>query len=232
MTGKKVLIVDDDIKIVELVKLYLNRDGYSVLTAYDGNQALKLARETHPDLIVLDIMLPGIDGLEICRILREESPVPIILLTARTTEEDRIIGLDLGADDYVTKPFSPKELAARVRAVFRRTPDESLQRGPSELKYGDLTVNFPKHQAFLSGKALNLTPVEFKLLGVMIREPQRVFSRAQLVEKVLGFDFEGFDRTIDVHILNLRRKLEPDSSHPNLIKTVYGAGYKFSGGNE
>ncbi len=232
MAGKRVLIVDDDIKIVELVKLYLNRDGYSVITAYDGNQALKLAREAHPDLIVLDIMLPGINGLEICRILREESAIPIILLTARTTEEDRIIGLDLGADDYVTKPFSPKELAARVRAVFRRSQDESLLMGPSELKYGDLVVNFPKYQAFIDGQALNLTPVEFKLLGVLIREPQRVFSRAQLVEKVLGFDFEGFERTIDVHILNLRRKLEPDASHPKYIKTVYGAGYKFTGGNE
>ena len=136
MPGKRVLIVDDDAKIVELVKLYLNRDGYHVLTAYEGHEALKLAREARPDLIVLDIMLPGIDGLEICRILRNESTVPIILLTARTTEQDRILGLDLGADDYVTKPFSPKELAARVRAVLRRTPDESLQMGPEELLLG------------------------------------------------------------------------------------------------
>lgn len=232
MSGKKVLIVDDDVKIVELVKLYLNRDGYSVITALDGNEALRLAREARPDLIVLDIMLPGIDGLEICRTLRAESSVPIILLTAKTTEDDRITGLDMGADDYVTKPFSPKELAARVRAVLRRTPDESLQMGPAELKYGDLTINFPRHEAFLAGKPLNLTPVEFKLLGVMVREPNRVFSRAQLIEKVLGYDFDGFDRTIDVHILNLRRKIEPDASHPKYIKTVYGAGYKFAGGSE
>ncbi|MCR4393709.1 MAG: response regulator transcription factor [Dehalococcoidales bacterium] len=232
MSGKRVLIVDDDVKIVELVKLYLNRDGYSVITAFDGNEALRLAREAHPDLIVLDIMLPGIDGLEICRTLRAESSVPIILLTAKTTEDDRITGLDMGADDYITKPFSPKELAARVRAVFRRTPDESLQMGPAEIKYGDLTINFPRHEVYLAGKSLNLTPVEFKLLGVMVREPNRVFSRAQLIEKVLGYDFDGFDRTIDVHILNLRRKIEPDASHPKYIKTVYGAGYKFAGGSE
>ncbi len=232
MAAKKILVVDDDTKIVELVKLYLDREGYTVLTAYDGIEALKIARESRPDLVVLDIMLPGRDGLDICRTLRAESSVPIILLTAKTTEQDRIVGLDLGADDYVTKPFSPKELAARVRAVFRRTPDEVLQLGPAEVSYGDLTVNFPHHEAYLSGKALNLTPVEFKLLGVLIREPNRVFSRSQLIEKVLGFDFEGFDRTIDVHILNLRRKLEPDSGHPKYIKTVYGAGYKFSGGND
>ena len=232
MSGKKILVVDDDVKIVELVKLYLKRDGYQVITAYDGNEALRLAREAHPDLIVLDIMLPGIDGLEICRALRSESSVPIILLTAKTTEQDRIYGLDLGADDYVTKPFSPKELAARVRAVFRRTPDEAIQLGPEELRFGDLTVNFPKHEAYLGNKALKLTPVEFKLLGVLIREPNRVFSRTQLIEKVLGYDFDGFDRTIDVHILNLRRKLEPDANHPKYIKTVYGSGYKFTGGND
>jgi two-component system, OmpR family, alkaline phosphatase synthesis response regulator PhoP len=230
MLYKKILVVDDDVKIVELVKLYLIREGYTVLTAYDGTEALKIARESHPDLVVLDIMLPGIDGLEVCKILRSESSVPIILLTAKTTEQDRIIGLDLGADDYVSKPFSPKELAARVRAVFRRTPDEALMLGPQELKFGNLTVNFPKHEAYLDGKALNLTPVEFKLLGVLIREPERVFNRSQLIEKVLGYDFEGFDRTIDVHILNLRRKLEPDTSQPKYIKTVYGAGYKFTGG--
>jgi two-component system alkaline phosphatase synthesis response regulator PhoP len=232
MPNKRVLIVDDDAKIVELVKLYLNRDGYGVITAYDGTTALKLARESHPDLIVLDIMLPGIDGLEICRILRQESSVPIVLLTARTTEQDRILGLDMGADDYIIKPFSPKELAARVRAVFRRTAADAQDMGPQELKFGSLSVNFMKHEASLDNKFINLTPVEFKLLGVMIREPNRVFSRGQLIEKVLGYDFDGFDRTIDVHILNLRRKLEPDSSHPSLIKTVYGSGYKFTGGIE
>jgi len=232
MPNKRVLIVDDDAKIVELVKLYLIRDGYGVITAYDGTTALKLARESHPDLIVLDIMLPGIDGLEICRILRQESSVPIVLLTARTTEQDRIVGLDMGADDYIIKPFSPKELAARVRAVFRRTAADAQDMGPQELKFGKLSVNFLKHEAYLADKSINLTPVEFKLLAVMIREPNRVFSRGQLIEKVLGYDFDGFDRTIDVHILNLRRKLEPDAGRPTFIKTVYGSGYKFTGGIE
>jgi len=224
MAGKRILVVDDDVKTVELVKLYLNRDGYKVLTAYDGVEALRLARESQPDLIVLDLMLPGIDGLEVCRTLRAESDVPIIMLTARTTEQDKLTGLDLGADDYVTKPFSPRELAARVRTVLRRLPGE---RGPAEIKHGELTVNFRKYEASIAGRSLNLTPVEFKLLGVLVKEPGRVFSRGQLIEKGLGYDFDGFDRTIDVHILNLRRKLETDPSYPRYIKTVYGAGYKF-----
>ena len=223
MAGKRVLVVDDDVKTVELVRLYLNRDGYRVLTAYDGVEALRLARESRPDLIVLDLMLPGIDGLQICRTLRNESDVPIIMLTARTTDQDKLTGLDLGADDYMTKPFSPRELAARIRAVLRRLPGE---RGPTEIKHGDLTVNSLKHEASLAGRPLNLTTVEFKLLGVLIKEPGRVFSRGQLIEKAFGYDFEGFDRTIDVHILNLRRKLEPEPSHPRYIKTIYGAGYK------
>jgi len=229
MAGKKVLVVDDDVNTVELVKLYLNRDGYKVVTSFEGNNALRVARDSHPDLIVLDLMLPGIDGLEICRILRSESDIPIIMLTAKTTEEDRLKGLQLGADDYVTKPFSPRELAARVRAVLRRLPEESADRGPTEISYEKLTVNFIKHEVTISGKPVSLTPIEFKLLGVLIKEPGRVFSRAQLIEKAIGYDFEGFDRTIDVHILNLRRKLEPDAEHPRYVKTVYGAGYKFGG---
>jgi len=227
MAGKRVLVVDDDAKTVELVKLYLNRDGYKVLTAYNGTDALRLAREGHPDLIVLDLMLPGVDGLEVCRKLRGESEVPIIMLTAKVMEQDRIMGLDLGADDYVTKPFSPRELAARVRTVLRRLPGESIERGPEELCYGELTVNFKKHEVSVAGRPVSLSPIEFKLLGVLAREPERVFSRAQLIEKALGYDFEGFDRTVDVHILNLRRKLEADPRHPRYVKTVYGAGYKF-----
>jgi DNA-binding response OmpR family regulator len=226
VTAKRVLVVDDDVKTVELVKLYLNRDGYRVLTAYDGVEALRQAREGHPDLIVLDIMLPGIDGLEVCRTLRNESDVPIIMLTARTTDQDKLTGLGLGADDYMTKPFSPRELAARVRAVLRRLPGE---RGPNEIKYDKITVNFLQHEAYMANEPLNLTLVEFRLLRVLIKEPGRVFSRAQLIEKALGYDFEGFDRTIDVHILNLRRKIEPDPKHPRYIKTIYGAGYKLTG---
>ena len=223
MSGKKVLVVDDDVKTVELVKLYLNRDGYRVLTAYNGNDALQMARENHPDLIVLDLMLPGLNGLDVCRTLRSESEVPIIMLTALTTDDDRLTGLNLGADDYVTKPFSPRELAARVRAVLRRLPGE---RGPEKIEHGALTVNFLKHEAFLDGKPLNLTPIEFKVLGALVKEPGRVFSRAQIIEKALGHDFDSFDRTIDVHILKLRRKLEPDPHHPSYIKTIYGTGYK------
>lgn len=226
MSSKRVLVVDDDTKTVELVKLYLSRDGYKVITAYDGAEALRLARETRPDLIVLDLMLPGIGGLEVCRTLRDESDVPIVMLTARTTDEDKLTGLGLGADDYVSKPFSPRELAARVRAVLRRLPGE---RGPAEIKRGELVLNFMKQEASISDRPLNLTPVEFKLLGVLIKEPGRVFSRAQLVENAFGLDYKGFDRTIDVHILNLRRKIEPDPGHPKYIKTVYGTGYKFSG---
>jgi len=227
MADKNVLIVDDDIKTVELVKLYLTRDGYGVIAAYDGIEALRLARENYPDLIVLDLMLPDIDGFEVCRTLRQESDVPIIMLTARSTDQDKLTGLGLGADDYVTKPFSPKELAARVQAVLRRLPREH---GPEEIKSGELSMNFTNHEAWLAGKNLDLTSVEFKLLGVLVREPGRVFSRTDLIEEALGYDFEGFDRTVDVHILNLRRKLEQDPSHPKFIKTVYGVGYKFSGG--
>jgi len=227
MADKKVMVVDDDAKTVELVKLYLDRDGYDVLTAYNGLEALRMARDSCPDLILLDLMLPDVDGLEVCRTLRRESDVPIIMLTARTTDQDKLAGLDLGADDYVTKPFSPKELLARVRAVLRRLPGE---RGAEEVKSGRLSMNFATHEAWFDGRPLNLTGVEFKLLGILAREPGRVFSRASLIEEALGYDFEGFDRTIDVHILNLRRKLESDPSHPDCIRTVYGVGYKFFGG--
>jgi DNA-binding response OmpR family regulator len=227
MADRVILVVDDDVKTVELVKLYLTRDGYGVLTAYDGIEALRLARENHPDLMVLDLMLPDMDGLEVCRIIRQESDVPVIMLTAKSTDQDKLTGLGLGADDYVTKPFSPKELAARVQAVLRRLPRE---RGPEEIKSGELSMNFTKHEARLAGKLLDLTSVEFKLLGVLAREPGRVFGRADLIEEALGYDFEGFDRTVDVHILNLRRKLETDPSHPRYIKTIYGVGYKFAGG--
>lgn len=229
MAGKRVLVVDDDVKTVELVKLYLTRDGYRVLTAYDGIEALRLAREGRPDLIVLDLMLPDIDGLEVCRVLRRESDVPVIMLTARTTDQDKLTGLELGADDYVTKPFSPRELAARVRAVLRRLPGERFS---VEIKHDELTMDFDKQEARFAGKPLNLTNIEFKLLGVLARTRGRVFSRAELIERAFGYDFEGFDRTVDVHILNLRRKIEPDPSRPRYIKTVYGVGYKFGGGEE
>lgn len=225
MAGKRVLVVDDDEKTVELVQLYLNRDGYRVDTAYNGLDALELARKNHPDLIVLDLMLPGMNGLEVCRTLRQESDVPIIMLTARSTDQDKLTGLETGADDYVTKPFSPRELAARVRVVLRRMPGE---RGPDVITHGKLTMDFLKHETFIEKEIIPLTEIEFKLLGALIREPGRVFSRAEIIDKALGYGFEGFDRTIDVHILNIRRKMEEDPSKPRYIKTVYGAGYKLS----
>ncbi len=225
MTGKKILVVDDDPKTVELVRLYLERDGYSVVVAYDGLSALRVFREELPHLVILDLMLPGIDGVEICRLLRAESDVPIIMLTARTQDRDKMTGLDTGADDYVTKPFSPGELAARVRALFRRLP---FERGPTEIKHGDFIMNFPKRDVLLKNKQLKLTSVEFKILATFLKEPGRVFDRVELIDKAFGYDFESFDRAIDVHIFNLRHKIEPDPKHPRYITTVYGAGYKFS----
>jgi two-component system, OmpR family, alkaline phosphatase synthesis response regulator PhoP len=221
----KILVVDDDVNTSRLVKLYLQKDGYSVMVAADGREALDVAREKKPDLIVLDLMLPHVDGLEVCRRLRQESDVPIIMLTARTTDSDKLTGLDIGADDYVTKPFSPGELVARVRAVLRRLPGE---RGPDELRRGDLLLDYRKREAFHNGVPLGLTRAEFRLLGVLAMQPGRVFSRDQLIEKALGEDFDGYERTIDAHIRNLRRKLEPDPAHPHYVKTVYGAGYTFT----
>jgi len=224
---RKILVVDDDPKTVSLVKLYLESDGHKVVCAYDGLEALRLAREERPNLIVLDLMLPGLDGLQVCRTLRTESDVPVIMLTAKTTEGDKLTGLDLGADDYVTKPFSPRELAARIKVVLRRTVSESLERGPAQAAHGDLKMDFRQHTVSIAGRPVALTPTEFRLLGTLVREAGQVLSREQLIEKVLGLDFDGFDRTIDVHILNLRRKLGDDPTRPRYIKTVYGAGYKF-----
>ncbi|MGD0204873.1 MAG: response regulator transcription factor [Dehalococcoidia bacterium] len=230
---RKILVVDDDRKTVSLVKLYLENDGHKVLCAYDGVEALRLAREERPHLVVLDLMLPGLDGLQVCRTLRAESDVPLIMLTAKTTEGDKLTGLELGADDYVTKPFSPRELAARIKAVLRRTPGESLERGPAQVAYGDFQIDFRRYTVTVAGQPVDLTPTEFRLLGALVREAGQVLSREQLIEKVLGSDFDGFDRTIDVHILNVRRKLGDDPGHPRYIKTVYGAGYKFeAGGND
>lgn len=221
----RILVVDDDANTAKLVKLYLQKDGHTVIIAEDGAKAISLAREKKPDLIVLDLMLPHVDGIEVCRTLRQESDVPVIMLTARTTDADKLTGLDIGADDYVTKPFSPGELAARVRAVLRRLPGE---RGPDELLRGALRLDFRKREGFLNEQPLGLTRAEFRLLGVLALQIGRVFSRDQLIEKALGEDFDGYERTIDAHIRNLRRKLEPDPARPRYVKTVYGAGYVFS----
>ncbi|BAZ97925.1 Phosphate regulon transcriptional regulatory protein PhoB [bioreactor metagenome] len=220
----RILIVEDDAKTVELVRLYLARDGYRVLAASDGITGLNIARQNKPDLIILDIMLPGMNGIEICRQLRLESGVPVIMLTAKTSDDDKLAGLDTGADDYITKPFSPRELAARVRAILRRLPGT---RTPEIIKCGQLTLDFTRHQVTLNGAGVKLTAVELKLLGAMAAEPGRVFSRSQLIEQALGYDFDGFDRTIDVHIGNLRRKLRLNKTNTCFIQTIYGAGYRF-----
>jgi two-component system alkaline phosphatase synthesis response regulator PhoP len=226
MNKRKILVVDDERKIVELVRLYLEKDGYRVLVATDGLDGLELARQKRPDLILLDLMLPGMDGLDVCRILQAESDVPIIMLTARTTDEDKLIGLELGADDYVTKPFNPREVVARVRAVLRRVGKEAA-RGPTEMCFAGLVIDRRRCEVRVRGEVANLTPTEFRLLEVLASEPGRAFARLELLDRVFGFDFEGFERTVDVHVKNLRKKIEPDPRQPTYVQTVYGVGYKF-----
>jgi DNA-binding response OmpR family regulator len=223
--SRKILVVDDDRKTVDLLRLYLEKDGYQVLVAHDGRQALDLTRQRRPDLIVLDLMLPTVEGLDVCRILRAESQTPIIMLTARTTEDDKLLGLDLGADDYITKPFSPREVVARVRVVLRRA-GEQQERGPQRMRIRDLVVDFVSHEARIRGEPLRLTPKEFKLLETLVKQPGRAWSRLELLEQVFGFDYEGLERTVDVHIMNLRKKIERDPAQPEYIQTVYGVGYK------
>lgn len=230
MADAKILVVDDDKKTVDLIQLYLEKDGYRVLAAYDGRQALELARQKRPDLIVLDLMLPAVDGLDVCRILRGESKVPIIMLTARTTEEDKLLSLDLGADDYVTKPFSPRELLARVRAVLRRVA-EAENKDPPQLRYDDLVVDLVRHEVRLGEEPVHLTPREFKLLEVLARAPGRAFTRLELLDAVFGFDYEGLERTVDVHVMHLRKKIEPEPNRPRYVITVPGVGYRFEGGH-
>ena len=222
-----VLIVEDDPHALELVRLYLDQDGHQVLVARDGIEGLRLAREAAPDLIVLDLMLPGIDGTEVCRQVRQESNVPIIMVTARVEEEDRLNGLEMGADDYITKPFSPRELAARVRVVLRRTAREQSERTQDELKQGPITVNIPHGTVHRDSTAIRLTPTEFRLLVLLMGDPGRIFSRELIIDRVFGYDFDGFDRTVDAHVSSLRRKLDSAPGEPRYIHTVYGLGYKF-----
>jgi len=224
-----ILVVDDDRKTVDLIRLYLEKDGYRVLVAYDGRRAIEIARNRRPGLIILDLMLPKVDGLDVCRLLRAESNVPIIMLTAKTTEDDKLEGLDIGADDYVTKPFSPRELVARVRVVLRRGMAEEVS-GPSQIQLGNLEVDFVRHEARVEGTSVHLTPKEFTLLEIMIKQPGRVYSRLELLELAFGFDYQGFERTVDVHVMNLRKKIEPDPAQPRYVHTVYGIGYKFEDG--
>ena len=221
-----ILVAEDDPKTVELIQLYLQRDRYRVLIARDGRQAIDLARSGRPDLVVLDLMLPRVSGLDVCRVLRAETPIPIIMLTARAGEDDKLLGLDIGADDYIVKPFSPRELVARVRVVLRRTVQE-LAEQPEELQAGELRVDFGRHEVHVRGRPVSLTPKEFRLLGVLARSPGRVFTRAQLLDKVFGVTYEGGERTVDVHLMNLRRKIERRPERPDYLHTVYGIGYKF-----
>ena len=224
MAAKSILVVDDEKRIVEIVRAYLEREGYRVTAAYEGDTALELARREHPDLIVLDLMLPGVSGWDICRALRKESDVPIIMLTARDDVTDRVVGLELGADDYVTKPFEPKELVSRVKAVLRRSG--AARPSSAVLRVGDLSIDVEKRLVFRGDEAIELTPTEFELLRVMAEHPGRVYTRMQLLDSVQGDAFEGYERTMDSHVKNLRRKVEPDPEHPSRIITVYGVGYK------
>ena len=228
--GSKVLIVEDDPHTVELISLYLRRDGCEVVTAGDGVEGLRLAREVQPDLLVLDLMLPRLGGVDVCRILREESDVPIIMVTARVEEEDRLAGLDMGADDYVTKPFSPREVAARIRAVLRRTNLDRLESAPSPLVHGTLSVDQVLRSVRLGESDIQLTPTEFRLLVYLMREPGRTFTRDQIIDRVFGYNFDGFDRTVDAHVSSLRRKLKCADTKGQYIHTVYGVGYRFGNG--
>ena len=224
MPAKKILVVDDEKKIVDIVKAYLERESYQVIVAYEGKSALELARRHLPDLIVLDLMLPEITGWDICRTLRKTSDVPIIMLTARDETTDKIVGLELGADDYVSKPFDPKELVSRVKAVLRRSEGKMVPK--SRLDVADLSIDVEKRLVRRGDETIGLTPIEFEILKVLAENPGRVYRRMQLLDIVQGDAYEGYDRTIDSHIKNLRKKIEPDPEHPRYIITVYGVGYK------
>jgi two-component system alkaline phosphatase synthesis response regulator PhoP len=221
-----ILVVDDEPKIVKQARDYLEQGGFRVAVAGDGTTALAQARHERPDLVVLDLNLPGMDGLDVCRALRRESDVPIIMLTARVDETDRLIGLELGADDYITKPFSPRELVARVRAVLRRVRGGIRQ--PGLIRAGDLEIDLHGYRVSRGGETIHLTRSEFNLLAVLAQHPGQTFSRAQLLDRLHGVAYEGFDRSIDAHVKNLRRKLEPDPAEPQYVLTVYGIGYKFA----
>ena len=219
-----VLVVDDEPKIAQLARDYLEHAGFAVITAGDGPSALQSARTRHPDLIVLDLGLPGLDGLEVMRSIRSSGTTPIVVLTARDTELDKLLGLELGADDYVTKPFSPRELVARVRAVLRRS--ERAVKPAERIEVGELALDVPRLRTTVTGRSVELTATEFQLLATMAREPGRVFTRSQLLDAVHGVAFDSYERAIDAHIKNIRRKLEPDPARPRFVETVYGVGYR------
>ena len=226
--SKKILVVDDEKKIVSVVRGYLEQAGFGVVTASDGQQALTVFRHEKPNLVVLDLGLPEVDGLDVARTLRKESSVPIIMLTARIEETDRLVGLELGADDYIVKPFSPREVVARVRAVLRRV--EGVTASAQVFHAGELTLDLSKHSVLLGNESIELTPTEFDLLAVLMQNPGQTFTRMQLLDRVQGQTYEGYERTIDAHIKNLRQKIGDDPQAPRYILTVFGVGYKFAEG--
>ncbi len=228
--NKRILVVDDEKWVRELVGRYLEQAGFDVVMAADGRKALTQFGNHCPDLVILDWMLPGLDGLEVATRIRKESSVPIIILTARADEGDRIKGLELGADDYVVKPFSARELEARVRAVLRRSQGDPGK--PAVLEFGDIRLDIDQHEAWLSGRRVELSPMEFDLLVFLMEHPGRVFTRLELLEALRGTTYESFERSIDSHIKRLRQKIEPDPKTPRYVKTVFGVGYKFAKGGE
>jgi two-component system, OmpR family, response regulator RegX3 len=227
----RILIIDDEQSVHDVARAYLEREGYEVLSAIGGREGLALAQALEPRLVVLDLMLPDLSGEEVCAELRRESDVAIVMLTAKSQEDDRIRGLDLGADDYLVKPFSPRELVARVRALLRRTGgDRRPAVGENALRFdgGRLCLDLERHQAVVDGQPVELTPSEFKLLLALARSPGRVFSRFELINRVQGHDYDGYERTIDAHVKNLRRKIEPDAARPRWVQTVHGVGYRLA----
>ena len=218
----RILVAEDDVKQADLIRLYLERDGHSVIVVHDGMAALEQIRRRPPDLAILDIMMPRMDGLDVTRILRADSDVPIIMLTARSTEDDMLLGLDLGADDYLTKPFSPRELMARVRSVLRRSG--IVQAVSQVVTVGPISIDHDRHEVTVGGEQVEVTPKEFAILATLADEPGRAFSRMQLLERAFGFDYFGLERTVDVHVMKLRKKIEADVSSPRYLTTVYGVG--------
>jgi DNA-binding response OmpR family regulator len=222
----RILVADDDPKHAQLIRLYLEREGHQVLTVGDGRAALDLARARRPDLVILDIMMPLVDGLDVCRILRAESNIAILLVTARSSENDMLLGLDIGADDYLAKPVSPRELTARVRALLRRVGTADAR--SATVRVGDLEVDAGRFEVRVGGAAVNLTAKEFGIVELLAREPGRVFTRGQIIDKTFGFEQEVSERTVDAHVVNLRRKIEPDPAEPRYVQTVYGRGYRMA----
>jgi len=231
-TTQSILVVDDDKDIVRLVRAYLEQANYNVLVAYDGETALHTLRRERPALMVLDLMLPDRDGWDITRLVRHDpdlAATPIIMLTARVEDSDKIVGLELGADDYITKPFNPREVVARVRSVLRRSQNNGLAKANSVLQLANLMMDLNRHEVMLQGQPIDLTATEFNLLKLLMQNPGYAFTRSELIEQALGYEYEGLERTLDSHIKNLRRKIEPDYKKPTYIQTVYGVGYRLSG---